>query len=71
MRMRCVIISFRPMISSTTRKASLVPSDMPQEVIKGVIERAEAAATGIRAEDTKANGPKERKLAKHSEARKD
>jgi hypothetical protein len=49
----------------------LVPSDMPEAAMTGVIERAEAAATRIRAEDTKAKRAKEPKLAKHSEARKD
>jgi hypothetical protein len=29
-----------------------VPSDLPEEVMKGVIERAEAAVTRIYAEDT-------------------
>jgi hypothetical protein len=46
-------------------KGIMVPSDMPEEVMKGIIERAEA--NRIYAEDAKAKRAKERKLAKHSE----
>lgn len=42
----------------------MVPSDMPQEVMRGVIERAEATAIRIDAEDT--NAKRTRKQAGHT-----
>jgi hypothetical protein len=48
----------------------LVPSDMPEEVMKGVIDRGEATATRISAEDANADRAKKRKPNKRGKRRK-
>jgi hypothetical protein len=48
----------------------LVPSDMPEEVMKGVIDRGEATATRISAEDVKAKRARKQKPNKRGKRRK-
>jgi hypothetical protein len=48
----------------------LVPSDMPEEVMKGVIERAEAKATRIYGEDANVDRAKKPKSNKRGKRRK-
>jgi hypothetical protein len=43
-------------------EAMMVPSDMPEDIMKGVVERAEALASRLYAADTKAKRAERRKV---------